>query len=62
MARTVFKIPKAGVQSSTNAPKARPKKRVAAYARVSTLLEEQASSYQTQVNFYNEYINSREDW
>ncbi len=62
MARTVFKIPKAGVQSSTDAPKARPKKRVAAYARVSTLLEEQASSYQTQVNFYNEYINSREDW
>ena len=62
MARTVFKIPKAGAQPNASTPKAIPKKRVAAYARVSTLLEEQASSYQTQVNFYNEYINSREDW
>lgn len=63
MVRTVFKIPKAGTStSSTNIPQDKPKRRVAAYARVSTLFEEQASSYQTQVNYYNDYISGRQDW
>ena len=38
------------------------KKRVAAYARVSTELEEQQSSFQAQVNYYTDYIKRREDW
>ncbi len=63
MARTVFKIPKKNSSAKTSSSAAvKPKRRVAAYARVSTLLEEQTTSYQTQVNFYNNYISSREDW
>lgn len=42
--------------------KAVSKKRVAAYARVSTLYEEQEYSYETQVNYYTQYIKSRRDW
>ncbi|MCD0153529.1 recombinase family protein, partial [Streptococcus agalactiae] len=38
------------------------KKKVAAYCRVSTDSEEQASSYDAQVEFYTNYINSRNDW
>ena len=35
---------------------------VAAYARVSTLSEEQDESFDTQVEYYTAYISSREDW
>ncbi len=38
------------------------KRRVAAYARVSTDHEEQASSYEAQVDYYTNYIKSRDDW
>ncbi|NEW66026.1 recombinase family protein [Carnobacteriaceae bacterium zg-84] len=38
------------------------KRKVAGYARVSTDLEDQASSYETQMNYYESYINSRSDW
>ncbi|HPY83637.1 MAG TPA: recombinase family protein [Ruminococcus flavefaciens] len=38
------------------------KRRVAAYARVSTDYEEQITSYQAQVRFYTNYIQSRDDW
>lgn len=38
------------------------KRRVAAYARVSTDYEEQLTSYQAQVSFYTKYIKSRTDW
>lgn len=38
------------------------KKRVAAYARVSTDSEEQQSSYDAQVNYYTEYIQKQENW
>lgn len=38
------------------------KKRVAAYARVSTEQDEQQSSYEAQVNFYTNYIQSNPDW
>lgn len=40
----------------------RPKKKVAAYARVSTELEEQQNSYQAQVKYYTDYIKSNPDW
>ena len=38
------------------------KKRVAAYCRVSTLLEEQEDSFETQVSYYTGYIEAHDDW
>lgn len=38
------------------------KVRVAAYARVSTLEEDQQSSYRLQVSYFEEYINRKPDW
>lgn len=38
------------------------KRRVAAYARVSTDMEEQLTSYEAQVSYYTNYIKSRRDW
>lgn len=38
------------------------KRKVAGYARVSTYLEEQQTSYSNQVDFYTNYIKSRADW
>lgn len=38
------------------------KRRVAAYARVSTDHEEQITSYEAQVDYYTGYIKSREEW
>ena len=38
------------------------KRRVAAYARVSTDNEEQLTSYEAQIDYYTNYINGRDDW
>lgn len=38
------------------------KRRVAGYARVSTDYEVQATSYESQMRYYSEYINGRDDW
>ena len=38
------------------------KRRVAGYARVSTDSEEQATSYEAQVDYYTRYIKSNPDW
>jgi DNA invertase Pin-like site-specific DNA recombinase len=38
------------------------KRRVAAYARVSTDNEEQLTSYEAQVDYYTSYIKNRDDW
>lgn len=38
------------------------KRKVAAYARVSTDSEEQLNSYEAQVSYYTEYIKNRIDW
>ena len=38
------------------------KRRVAAYARVSTNSEEQATSYEAQVSYYTEHIKSNSEW
>ena len=38
------------------------KKRVAAYARVSTDSDEQSGSYAAQVEFYTRYITDNPDW
>lgn len=39
-----------------------PKRRVAAYARVSTDNEEQLTSYEALVDYYTNYIQGRDDW
>ena len=38
------------------------RRRVAAYARVSTDSEEQLTSYEAQVDYYSKYIRNRQDW
>jgi len=38
------------------------KKKVAAYARVSTDSDEQSTSYDAQVNFYTNFIQAKEEW
>lgn len=40
----------------------KPKLKVAAYCRVSTDSEEQATSYETQVEHYTAYINKNPEW
>lgn len=58
----VIKIP-AKPQKGNNAAKEEVKKlRVAAYCRVSTDNEEQATSYETQIEHYTEYINKNPEW
>lgn len=39
-----------------------PRKRVAPYCRVSTEEEAQATSFELQVDYYTQLVNSREDW
>ena len=38
------------------------RRRVAAYARVSTNSEEQKTSYDAQISYYTEYIQSKNEW
>jgi site-specific DNA recombinase len=38
------------------------KRRVAAYARVSTNQEEQLTSYEAQVDYYTQFIHSKDEW
>lgn len=38
------------------------KRRVAAYARVSTNSDEQKTSYEAQVSYYTDYISAKPDW
>ena len=62
MAQKVRIIP-ATINRATSAPiDAKAKRKVAGYARVSTELEEQQSSYEAQVSYYTEYIQGRDDW
>jgi len=61
-ARTVTTIP-ATILQHTSAPISEfGKRRVAGYVRVSTDNDEQQSSYDAQVDYYTNYIKSREDW
>ncbi len=62
MARSVTVIP-ATINPITHLPKmAAVKRRVAAYARVSTDSEEQLTSYEAQVDYYTRYIQSKPEW
>ena len=62
MARTVTVLPPT-ISRETSAPiGSKAKRKVAAYARVSTDHEEQQSSYEAQVDYYTKYIQGRDDW
>ena len=60
--RTVKIIHPKAELSLTESGSQYPKKRVAAYARVSTDSDEQLSSYEAQVNFYTNHIASNPEW
>jgi DNA invertase Pin-like site-specific DNA recombinase len=59
---TITKIPATVGMHSTRSPARQSGRRVAAYARVSTDSEEQLNSYNAQVDYYTQYIQSRADW
>ena len=60
--RSVTVIP-ASVNKFSSIPLAtKEKRKVAAYARVSTDEEEQQTSYAAQCDYYERYIKSRSDW
>lgn len=61
-AKTVKVIPARTVRLSPTKTNRVSKRRVAAYARVSTGTEEQLSSYEAQVDYYTRYINGKEGW
>lgn len=62
MARTITKI-EPTINPLTRLPRGSLRKRkVAAYARVSTDQEEQQTSYEAQVDYYTNYIKRRPDW
>ncbi len=60
--RKITTIP-ASISWFTASPIDKPRKRrVAGYARVSTDHDEQFTSYEAQIDYYTNYINSRDDW
>lgn len=62
MGKNVITIP-ATISKFTASPlSSRKKRKVAAYARVSTDRDEQQTSYEAQVDYYTNYIKGREDW
>jgi DNA invertase Pin-like site-specific DNA recombinase len=62
MKRKVVVIP-SSIDPATLQPKEeKRKKRVAAYARVSTDSDEQFTSYEAQVDYYTQYIKNNEEW
>lgn len=58
----VMKIPAKPQVGNRAAKKEIKKLRVAAYCRVSTDTEEQATSYEAQIQHYREYIISKPEW
>ena len=59
--KTVTTIP-ATLSKYAAEPEIQKKRRVAGYARVSTELEEQQSSYMAQIEYYTGYIRQHSDW
>ena len=62
MAKKVTTIPATLNRFDSRPIAAAKKRKTAGYARVSTDSEEQATSYEAQVDYYTRYINGREDW
>lgn len=61
-ARAVTVIPPTIARIQDNILRIHVKKRVAAYARVSTNDEEQQSSYEAQIDYYTHYIQENSEW
>jgi len=62
LAKAITVIPAAKKFSEISSSTWTTKKRVAAYARVSTDNEEQLSSFEAQRNYYAQYIRSKSEW
>ena len=62
MGNSVMVIPARRQLANSGRQEEKPKLRVAAYCRVSTDSDEQATSYETQVEHYTEYIQKKPDW
>lgn len=62
MAKKVTTIPATITKFSQTPINRVTKRRVAAYARVSTEQEEQQTSYEAQIDYYTDYISGRDDW
>lgn len=62
MAKSVITIPATKSKYMATPLSCKKKRKVAAYARVSTDHEEQQSSYEAQVDYYTTYIQGRDDW
>lgn len=60
--KRVTAIPATKIPGHTTVQGTRRRRRVAAYARVSTEMEEQASSYEAQIDYYTSHIQSRTEW
>jgi len=58
----VMLIPAKREYTQKHAEEEAPKIRVAAYCRVSTDTDEQATSYEAQVTHYTEHINNNPEW
>ena len=62
MARTVTCIPQTRNRVTSIPTTSVSRRRVAAYARVSTDSDEQFTSYEAQIDYYTQYIKSHDDW
>ena len=62
MARNIKVIPSTVPLHAVGSVVTGAKRRVAAYARVSTDRDEQFTSYEAQIDYYTNYIKSRPDW
>ena len=62
MSKVVTVIPQTRKMYSRIEKDTRKRRRVAAYARVSTDSEEQLTSYEAQVDYYTQYIQNNPEW
>ena len=62
VSRNVTVIPAIKRIGNNKNSESKPKIRVAAYCRVSTDSEEQASSYEIQIEYYTNYIKRNKEW
>ena len=62
MNKSITVIPARRRVGNTVNKEVKPKLRVAAYCRVSTDSDEQATSYDTQVEHYSNFIQKNEEW
>jgi site-specific DNA recombinase len=60
--KSVTLLPARKHAATANKDEEKPKLRVAAYCRVSTDSDEQATSYEAQIEHYTAYINGHPDW